>query len=81
MSWNRANSLPIRWTMATTQTETIRGPTYSLARAMGESIQGLYLLACGDTEQTMDEDRWWNLILIPTDLRPVHVLQNTWCAS
>ena len=33
---NHANGLPVRWTMVTTQTETICGPTYSLARAMGE---------------------------------------------
>ena len=41
-----------------------------------QSNQALYLLACGDSK--LDEAR--TLAYLFTDLRPVHVLQNTWCA-
>ena len=39
-----------------------------------QSNQVLYLLAGDDSK---DEDCWWTNLF--TDLRPVHVLQNTWC--
>ena len=39
-----------------------------------QSNQAVYLLACGDSK--LDEVHTY----LFTDLRPVHVLQNTWCA-
>ena len=39
-----------------------------------QSNQALYLFACGDSK--LDEVHTY----LFTDLRPVHVLQNTWCA-
>ena len=51
---HRANTLPVRWTMVTAQTETTRGPNHE------QSNQALYLRACGDSK--LDGDRWWTYL-------------------